>query len=90
MTDFQRQVAAARAKLPPFAEDATCRACGHSDISATYHPKDARLWGDLMERLIGVATSFVPFALLERRCKRCGRQWAELPLDEDGVEVDDG
>lgn len=86
LTRHEIEIAAARAKLQPFSETAACDACGFGAVATAFHPKHERRWDDLMERLLGVATSFVPFDLMQRRCTRCGKSWAELPLG-DGREV---
>jgi hypothetical protein len=78
---------AARAKLRHFDNAATCAACGSGEVLATFKPRGHREWGDLMERVIGVSTSFVPFRLIVRTCSRCRHEWAELPLD---AEASDG
>ncbi len=80
MSKLEDEIAAARAKMQTYNEAATCSACGFGTIATTHHAKNERRWDDLMERLLNLATSFVPFDLLERTCARCGKRWAELPL----------
>ena len=67
--------------LRPFDPAGNCPKCGHDDISTRYISASGREHGLLPRcgyRLAGSPEH------MDRHCRRCSYEWAEVPLSEDG------
>ena len=63
--------------MTPFKENATCPKCGDGFIAAQYYPQHEDRWVSN----VGDEVASERREHIRRRCRRCGYQWNEAPLD---------